>query len=89
MGAVVVRTIAIPARPKTFSKPSHARHQRLPGLPSAVSPSSAFVVQTKGMDHLDVPIKMARRAHWCSDLNRAQGEAVYGFVHVMVRTVSA
>ena len=47
-----------------------------------VSPSSVFVVETKGMDDLDVPMKMARLAQWCSDLNRAQREVVYGFVYV-------
>ncbi len=46
-----------------------------------VSPTSVFIVETKGMDDLDVPMKMARLSQWCSDLNRAQTDVVYGFVY--------
>jgi len=40
------------------------------------------VVETKGQEDLDVPLKMARLRQWCEDINRAQSEVEYDFVYV-------
>jgi len=29
------------------------------------------IVETKGLEDIDVPLKMARLAKWCSDINAA------------------
>lgn len=42
----------------------------------------AFIVETKGREDLDVPLKMARLAQWCEDINAAQSETKFGFVYV-------
>jgi type III restriction enzyme len=31
---------------------------------------------------LDVPLKMARLAQWCEDINRVQKDVAYDFVYV-------
>jgi type III restriction enzyme len=41
-----------------------------------------FIVETKGLEDMDVPLKMARLRQWCDDLNRVQGTVRYGFVYV-------
>ena len=41
-----------------------------------------FVVETKGQEDLDVPLKMQRLKQWCEDINRAQREKKYDFVYV-------
>jgi type III restriction enzyme len=41
-----------------------------------------FVVETKGREDLDVPLKMQRLRQWCEDLNRVQAEVGYDFVYV-------
>ena len=40
------------------------------------------IVETKGQEDLDVPLKMARLRQWCEDLNRAQPDVKYDFVYV-------
>lgn len=40
------------------------------------------VVETKGEEDLDVPLKMARLRQWCEDINRVQSDVVYDFVYV-------
>jgi type III restriction enzyme len=40
------------------------------------------IVETKGREDLDVPLKMARLKQWCEDINKAQSEAVFDFVFV-------
>lgn len=40
------------------------------------------IVETKGLEDLDVPLKMARLKQWCEDINRVQHEAVFDFVFV-------
>lgn len=39
-------------------------------------------VETKGLEDLDVPLKMLRLQQWCSDVNRLQSQAKYEFVFV-------
>ena len=40
------------------------------------------IVETKGQQDLDVPLKMARLRQWCEDLNQVQTETDFGFVFV-------
>lgn len=44
--------------------------------------NKVFVVETKGAEDLDVPLKMHRLRQWCEDLNRMQREIEYDFVYV-------
>ncbi|HEV7671926.1 MAG TPA: DEAD/DEAH box helicase family protein [Thermoanaerobaculia bacterium] len=41
-----------------------------------------FIVETKGLEDLDVPLKMERLRQWCEDSNRAQADVEYDFVYV-------
>jgi type III restriction enzyme len=41
-----------------------------------------FIVETKGQEELDVPLKMARLRQWCDDINRVQADVKYDFVYV-------
>ncbi len=47
-----------------------------------VTPSKTVIVETKGLEDLDVPPKMARLRQWCEDVNRAQNIVKYDFVFV-------
>jgi type III restriction enzyme len=40
------------------------------------------IVETKGLEDLDVPLKMDRLRQWCEDINRVQAEVTYDFVYV-------
>ena len=40
------------------------------------------IVETKGQQDLDVPLKMARLRQWCADINKVQTETDCGFVFV-------
>lgn len=40
------------------------------------------IVETKGQEDLDVPLKMDRLKQWCEDINRVQSDVVYDFVFV-------
>ena len=40
------------------------------------------MVETKGREDLDVPLKIARLKQWCEDINRAQTDVRYDFVYV-------
>ena len=41
-----------------------------------------FIVETKGQEDLEVPLKMARLRQWCEDINRVQPDVTYDFVYV-------
>jgi len=41
-----------------------------------------FIIETKGQEELDVPLKMERLKQWCEDINRVQYEFTYDFVYV-------
>lgn len=43
---------------------------------------NVFIVETKGQEDLDVPLKMERLKQWCLDINRIQNEVSYDFVFV-------
>lgn len=40
------------------------------------------IVETKGREDLDVPLKMRRLSQWVDDINRAQSETNFDFVYV-------
>ncbi|MDA8162602.1 MAG: DEAD/DEAH box helicase family protein [Desulfobacteraceae bacterium] len=40
------------------------------------------VVETKGQEDLDTPLKMARLRQWCEDINQAQPHITYDFVYI-------
>ena len=41
-----------------------------------------IVVETKGREDLDVPLKMQRLSQWCVDVNRISTDVTYDFVYV-------
>ncbi|MDZ4684124.1 MAG: DEAD/DEAH box helicase family protein [Planctomycetaceae bacterium] len=47
-----------------------------------VSPAEIYIVETKGREDLDDPLKIARLKQWCQDINAAQHETRFGFVFV-------
>ena len=47
-----------------------------------LSDKRIVVVETKGLEDLDVPLKMQRLRQWCEDINQVQGEVKYDFVYV-------
>ena len=47
-----------------------------------LSDKKIVIVETKGLEDLDVPLKMARLSQWCEDINRIQSEVTYDFVYV-------
>lgn len=47
-----------------------------------LSNKQVFIVETKGQEELDVPLKMERLRQWCEDINRVQSDVTYDFVYV-------
>ena len=47
-----------------------------------VSEKEINIVETKGREDLDVPLKMERLKQWCDDINNAQSNIRYDFVYV-------
>jgi len=47
-----------------------------------VSAKKIYIVETKGQEDLDVPLKMQRLRQWCADINRVQPDVKYDFVYV-------
>ncbi len=47
-----------------------------------VSDREIFIVETKGREDLDVPLKMARLKQWCKDINKSQDNVRFDFVFV-------
>jgi len=47
-----------------------------------LSDKRIVIVETKGQEDLDVPLKMARLRQWCEDINRVQTDVAYDFVYV-------
>lgn len=41
-----------------------------------------FIVETKGLEDLDVPLKMERLKKWCDDINKTQKEIRFDYVFV-------
>lgn len=46
------------------------------------SKKEVYVIETKGLEDLDVPFKMRRLKQWCEDINTAQTDIKYDFVFV-------
>jgi type III restriction enzyme len=46
------------------------------------SEKEIFIVETKGLEDLDVPLKMERLKQWCADINKAQSAIRYDYVYV-------
>ena len=40
------------------------------------------IVETKGREDMDVPLKMQRLRQWCEDVNRVQSDTEHDFVYV-------
>jgi type III restriction enzyme len=47
-----------------------------------VSAKRIFIVETKGQEDLDVPLKMERLRLWCADINKAQQAIHWDYVFV-------
>ncbi|MDH5543772.1 MAG: DEAD/DEAH box helicase family protein [Nitrospinota bacterium] len=47
-----------------------------------ISEKEIFIVETKGLSDLDVPLKMERLRQWCEDINSVQNDTIYKFVFV-------
>ena len=47
-----------------------------------LSDKRIVIVETKGREDLDVPLKMVRLRQWCEDINRVQSDVAYDFVYV-------
>ena len=47
-----------------------------------VSDKKTFIIETKGLEDLDVPLKMRRLRQWCEDINRAQTDVAYDCIYV-------
>lgn len=43
---------------------------------------NVIVVETKGLEDLDVPLKMQRLSQWCEDVNEISNDVVYDYVFV-------
>ena len=41
-----------------------------------------YVIETKGLEDLDVPLKMERLKQWCVDINKAQSDISYDYIYV-------
>jgi hypothetical protein len=46
------------------------------------SPKEIWIVETKGLEDLDVPLKMERLRKWCEDINAAQNNIRFDYVFV-------
>lgn len=47
-----------------------------------ISDKEVYIAETKGLEDLDVPLKMRRLRQWCDDINKAQSAVRYDFVFV-------
>lgn len=47
-----------------------------------ISAKKVVIVETKGLEDLDVPLKMTRLRQWCEDINQFQSDVEYDFVYV-------
>ena len=46
------------------------------------SPKTVFIIETKGLEDLDDPLKIKRLRQWCVDVNSSQSDVKYDFVYV-------
>ncbi len=45
-------------------------------------PRTIYIVETKGLEDLDVPLKMERLKKWCEDINQTQKKIHFDYVFV-------
>ena len=41
-----------------------------------------YIVETKGLEDLDTPLKIARLRQWCEDINNSQSKIIFDFIFV-------
>ena len=46
------------------------------------SEKEVYIIETKGREDLDVPLKMERLKQWCEDLNKIQKKVKFDFIYV-------
>ena len=46
------------------------------------SSKQIYIVEVKGREELDVPLKMDRLKQWCNDINNLQSDIKFDFVYV-------
>ena len=46
------------------------------------SETKTFVVETKGLEDLDDPLKIRRLRQWCADVNSSHSDIEFDFVYV-------
>ena len=46
------------------------------------SPSEIYIIETKGVEDLDVPLKMERLKKWCEDINATENNIRFDYVFV-------
>jgi len=46
------------------------------------SSKEVFIIETKGLEDLDVPLKMERLNQWCIDINKIQADIKYDYIFV-------
>jgi len=46
------------------------------------SEKETFIIETKGLEDLDVPLKMERLKQWCIDINKAQSNIIYDYIYI-------
>ncbi|MCD6453331.1 MAG: hypothetical protein J7K77_03490 [Dehalococcoidales bacterium] len=51
-----------------------------------LSDKQIYIVETKGQEDLDVPLKMQRLRQWCDDINQVQSDVIYDFVYVDMKS---
>ncbi len=54
----------------------------LPDFIAKKSDKEIFIIETKGQEDLDVPLKMNRLKQWCEDINKSQKEIIFDYVFV-------
>ena len=52
------------------------------------SDRDVYIVETKGVEDMDVPLKTERLKQWCEDINRIQSDVKYDFVFVDEKSFS-
>lgn len=54
----------------------------LPDFIVKKSEKEIYIIETKGQEDLDVPLKTERLKQWCEDINKAQSKIKYDFIFV-------
>ncbi|MCD4815629.1 MAG: hypothetical protein K8R06_04410, partial [Methanosarcinales archaeon] len=54
----------------------------LPDFIVKKSENEIYIIETKGQEDLDVPLKMKRLKLWCKDVNESQNEIIFDYVFV-------